>query len=173
MNIKVNSKRIVIALIGTLALGGLIFAGIFTAGNTRAQKETKKAAEKAAQNLVCGNAALSGKYAVMGSGYVPDGPPAAPMVPFANMSLMTLDGAGGLTNKVTVSRNGQIQQNLDLGTYSVNPDCTGTMTITIPSAPFQLTFNLVVADLQGDKAKEFYFIATTNSVVTHKAKRIQ
>ena len=170
MNIKINSKRIVMTFIGILALCSLIFAGIFA--NTQAQKETT-AEQTSQQNLVCSDATLSGKYAVIGSGFVPDGAPTVPKVPFANMSLMTLDGAGGLTNKVTVNRNGQIQQNFDNGTYAVNADCTGTMSITIPGPPFQLTFNLVVADLQGNQANEFYFIGTTPSVVTHTAKRIQ
>jgi uncharacterized protein YdeI (BOF family) len=95
------------------------------------------------------------------------------MVPFATVTLMSLDGAGNLSNKATVSLNGQIQQNIDSGTYNVNADCTGTMTITIPNPPFQLHFNLVVADLQGVQGKEFYFIGTDPSVLTHTAKRIQ
>jgi hypothetical protein len=42
------------------------------------------------------------------------------------------------------------------------------MTINIATPPFQLTFDLVVAD----GGKEFVFIATTPSVVTHEAKRL-
>jgi hypothetical protein len=171
MNIKINSKRIVIAFISVFALSGLFFAGIFTSAQT--QQETTKVEEKAElQYPVCSEATLRGKFAVVGDGFVPNGAPGTPMVPFANVSLMTLDGDGALTNKITVSRNGQISENFDSGTYTVNSDCTGTMSITIPTPPYQLTFNLVVADLQGTQGKEFYFIATTYSVVTHRAKRI-
>jgi hypothetical protein len=167
MNTKRNTKRIILG-IGIFTLFGLLLMAIASGSQTEAKNE-----KPAVQFPVCSNATLGGNYAVIGDGFVPSGPPPAPMVPFANMSLMTLDGTGNLTNKITVSRNGQISQNLDSGTYTVNPDCTGTMAITIPTPPFQLTFNLVVADMQGNHGREFYFIATTNSVVTHTAKRIQ
>lgn len=42
--------------------------------------------------------------ALKGDGFVPGGPPPAPLVPFAVVSLMTLDGSGSLLNDVTVSR---------------------------------------------------------------------
>lgn len=116
----------------------------------------------------CSNRTIKGRYAVQGNGWVPNGPPGSPMVPFANVSLMTLDGRGGLVNDITVSRNGQISQNVDNGTYSIGENCKGTMIINISTPPFQLTFDVVVAD-GGD---EFLFIATTPSVVTHEAKRL-
>lgn len=85
--------------------------------------------------------------------------------------MMTLDGAGNLTNKVTRSNNGQISRGIDSGTYTINADCTGTITISTPNPPFQLTFDLVVAQKHGE---EFYFIATTSGgAVTTRAKRIQ
>jgi len=65
--------------------------------------------------------------------------------------IFTLDGSGELTNDVTVSRNGVIFRNLDPGTYNIDEDCTGDMTINIAEPPFQLTFDLVIAD----KGNEF------------------
>jgi hypothetical protein len=170
---KTNRKRNIAASVSIIIVVALVGAGILTLGTPTsfiqpAQAKVKPNAEK---NFNCSNATLSGKYAVLGSGFVPNGPPPAPWVPFAIASLMTMDGEGGLTNKVTVSRNGQISRNFDTGTYTVNEDCTGTMTINIPTAPFQLTFDLVVSDFQGNQGSEFYLIATTNSVVTHTAKR--
>jgi hypothetical protein len=117
----------------------------------------------------CSERTLRGEYAVRGDGWVPNGPPGSPMVPFANASLMALDGEGNLTNDITVSRNGQITRNFDVGTYTVGENCKGTMTINISTPPFQLTFDLVLAD----GGKEFVFIATTPSVVTHEAKRLK
>ncbi|GEM_PF-2680615 len=175
-----NAKRSLITGVGGLMFIGLLAAGIFNFGDilkfsntAQAQGQTESLLPQSERNFVCSNATLSGKYAVIGDGFVPNGPPPAPMVPFAETSLMTLDGAGNLSNKVTVSRNGQISRNIDPGTYTVNEDCTGTMTISISVPPFQLNFDLVVADLQGTQGKEFYFIATTPSTVTATAKRIQ
>jgi hypothetical protein len=82
---------------------------------------------------------------------------------------MTLDGSGDLTNAVTVSTNGKIESEIAHGTYTVSENCTGTMTIMISEPPFQLNFDLVVAD----RGKEFYTIATTPSVVTVAAKRVE
>ncbi len=178
---KSSLKRIVITTIGGLLFMGLLAAGISTIGMrvnftraAQAQEDTTFGSARSQRPFRCSNATLAGSYAVMGSGFVPNGPPSVPMVPFANMSLMTLDGAGNLSNKVTVSRNGEIIRNVDPGIYSVNADCTGTMTINLFNPTFQLTFDLVVAEFQGAaRGKEFYFIATSGGVVTHTAKRIQ
>lgn len=116
----------------------------------------------------CSTAALSGSYAVRGEGVVPGGPPPAPMIPFAVVSRMTLDGVGGLSDDVTVSRNGQILRAVNPGTYSVGENCKGTMSIDITEPPFRLDFDLVV----NDKGDGFYFIGTRPSVITHEAKRI-
>lgn len=116
----------------------------------------------------CSTAILAGSYAVRGDGVVPGGPPPAPMIPFGLTSRMTLDGAGGLSDDVTVSRNGQILRGVNPGTYSVGEDCKGTMSIDINEPPFRLNFDLVVYE----NGKGFYFIGTTPAVVTHEAKRI-
>lgn len=116
----------------------------------------------------CSTATLVGSYAVRGDGVVPGGPPPAPMIPFATISRMTLDGAGGISNDVTVSRNGQILRNVNPGTYSVGESCKGTMSLDIVEPPFRLDFDLVV----NEKGDGFYFLGTTPSVVTHEAKRI-
>ena len=145
----------------------LLALGSFTNGSKNGFTGTVRANE--GNGFRCGDRTLSGKYALRGDGFVPGGPPPAPMVPFAVVSLMTLDGSGGLSNDVTVSRNGVITRNVDPGTYNINEDCTGTMTINIPEPPFQLNFDIVVAD----GGKEFELIATTPSVVTIGAKRLR
>ena len=84
----------------------------------------------------------------------------------AHMSLMTLDGAGNLTDRVTLSGNGEVSREVAQGTYTINADCRGELTIQIPGPPFQLTWDLVVAELQGAaKGKEFYAIGTVPGAV--------
>lgn len=159
----VNRLSAGIAVLGLLAAGLLYFINekVVDAG-------TLQTSHLEVSGGKCSDMSLRGEYAVMGEGWVPNGPPGTPMVPFANVSLMSLDGNGNLINDITVSRNGQITRNIDSGTYSIGENCKGTMTVNIPTPPFQLTFDLVVAD----NAKEFIFIATTPSVVTHQAKRL-
>ena len=177
MKTTVSTKRAVSMTVGALMFAVLLTGAAPLLGNrldlTRAaqaggeSKPTAASGEK--RQYHCSNETLAGRYAVKGDGFVRFGPPTAPMVPFATVSLMTLDGEGGLSNQVTRSINGTISSGVDPGIYNVNSDCTGTMTIG------SLTFDLVVADLKGAAAgREFYFIATTpGGVVTASAKRIQ
>ena len=164
---KSRARRIATAAVFGAVFVSLLALGVFTNGSQVGLTRAVTAQE--AQGFRCGDATLSGRYALRGDGFVPGGPPPAPMVPFAVVSLMTLDGSGGLSNDVTVSRNGVITRNVDPGTYTVNEDCTGTMTINISEPPFQLNFDLVVAD----GGKGFELIATTPSVVTIGAKRLR
>jgi hypothetical protein len=122
----------------------------------------------------CNEAILSGAYAVRGDGYL-QAPLSDELLPFAVVSLMKLDGAGSLSNRVSASFNGRIQQNTVVGNYSVNGDCSGTIRVTLPGPPFQLNFDLVVADARGfDAGEEFYFISTdAGTAITHTAKRIR
>ena len=176
MKTTVRLKRAVTTTIGALMFAALLTGGASLLGNrldltrsAQAAGATEPAPAAAQRQYQCSNETLAGRYAGRGGGFVRFGGPTAPMVPFATVSLMTLDGAGGLSNQVTRSINGTISSGVDPGTYNVNADCTGTMTIGT------LTFDLVVADLQGaGQGREFYFIATTpGGVVTSSAKRIQ
>jgi hypothetical protein len=164
---KSESRRIATVAVGGIVFMSLLALGVFTNESQAGLSRAVKAQE--AMGFRCTDATLSGRYALRGDGFVPGGPPPAPMVPFAVVSLMTLDGSGSLSNDVTVSTNGVISRNVDPGTYTVNEDCTGTMTINISEPPFQLNFDLVVAD----GGKEFDLIATTPSVVTIGAKRLR
>lgn len=157
-----------------MALGtvcGVVLASFLILGFSGHQAELTRAAraEEREKGLRCSDHTLAGRYATRGDGFVPSGPAPAPMVPFAEVGLMTLDGSGNLTHDVTTSNNGLILRDIDHGSYSVNEDCKGTMTINIPVPPFQLNFDLVVAQ----RGKEFELIATTPSVVTNVGKRLE
>jgi len=157
-------RQMVATTAGVLIAAALILGAPGTGSETSADGERR---------FNCGNATLEGRYAVIGGGFIPGGPPPAPLVPDAHMSLMTLDGAGNLTDRVTLSGNGEVSREVAQGTYTINADCRGELTIFGP--PFQLTWDLVVAELQGAaKGKEFYAIGTVPGAVdTFTAKRIQ
>jgi hypothetical protein len=166
ITMKSRLRQIIAGTVSAVALISLLVLGIFTAGNEALLTPAVHAQE--ANGVKCSNSTIAGRYAIKGDGFVPGGPPPAPLVPFAVVSLMTLDSSGTLSNDVTVSRNTVITRNVDPGTFTINEDCTGDMTINIVEPPFQLKFDLVVAD----KGNEFYAIATTPSVVTFGAKRV-
>ena len=166
ITMKTRSRQIVTGTVSGVVFISLLAFAVFTTGNEAGLTRAVHAQE--ANGLKCSNSTIAGRYAIKGDGFVPGGPPPAPLVPFAVVSLMTLDGSGSLLNDVTVSRNTVITRNVDPGTFTINEDCTGNMTINIAEPPFQLRFDLVVAD----KGNEFYAIATTPSVVTFGAKRV-
>jgi hypothetical protein len=81
----------------------------------------------------CSNRTLKGTYAnsLHGLIYPPDG--SAPLV-LAGVVKATYDGNGTFTqvDAVGVNGSGVTGWRPGSGTYSVNPDCTGTSTIVIP-----------------------------------------
>jgi hypothetical protein len=167
MNSQFLSKKrsALVVLTGLLAVVNLVAADQTTAGQS-----------SPARNFSCTNATLSGRFAVISTlGFVPGGPPPAPLVPSALVGLMTLDGAGHASFEVTISSNGQISRQVQLGTYTVNAGCTGQITLQPTDLPFPISNDLVVASLEdGAQGKEFYAIgATPGGIQTLTAKRIQ
>jgi hypothetical protein len=78
----------------------------------------------------CSNTTLTGSYAIRltGSGTPPAKTvPANSSVPVALAGVATFD-AGNFSGTFTRSHNGDISTSSDMGSYSVNSDCTGTIT---------------------------------------------
>lgn len=74
----------------------------------------------------CTAASLDGKYAFKISGWQGSG---AAAVPFAAVGVQTFDGRGGFTATNTTSFGGAVIRNFTFrGAYTVNADCTGSMT---------------------------------------------
>jgi hypothetical protein len=68
-----------------------------------------------------GNATLSGTYSSIGGGT------AVGIGPVSFVGEITYDGKGNLVNPFTVSFNGVISRLVATGTYTVNGDCTGSV----------------------------------------------
>lgn len=74
----------------------------------------------------CSTATVAGKWGFTTNGTV------VGIGPRASLGILTLDGAGNLRNgKATASLNGSVTDEAFSGTYSVNPDCTGKLSIQI------------------------------------------
>jgi hypothetical protein len=79
----------------------------------------------------CSNMTIAGQYAFTITGSILA--PAAVAGPVAGVALTTFDGFGNLTQVDHVTHNGVLPVEAwrpATGTYSVNPDCTGTFTFT-------------------------------------------
>ena len=83
----------------------------------------------------CSNSTIRGSYAftIHGTLFLPDGSTAL----LDGVAKQTFDGNGHFTQVDAVAANGNLPPGWrpGSGTYSVNPDCTGTQTIVIPSNP--------------------------------------
>ena len=86
----------------------------------------------------CSNETLRGTFAYTSTGFI-TAPPAF-AGPFAETGTQTFDGRGATTAAVTSSQNGNILPLAITGTYTVNPDCTGTMTLQV--SPIAVTVDV-------------------------------
>jgi len=116
------------------------------------------------------NATLQGSFGYTSTGtlldtYVP--PPFAG--PFGEVGRQTFDGKSKTEATATLSANGNIQQVTTEGTYKVNSDCTGSMTLNV--SPLQAT---VHADFVIDRdGAELRAIDTDSGVVETRVYKKQ
>jgi hypothetical protein len=136
---------------------------IFSAQNVVAQEQSDGVRE-------CSNATLHGSFGYTSTGtlletFVP--PPFAG--PFAEVGRQTFDGKGNTEAIVTFSANGNISSKVTFeGTYKVNPDCTGSMTLSNPS------LGAIHADFViDDEGKELRTISTDSGVVESRVYKKQ
>ena len=80
----------------------------------------------------CTNAALSGSYAAIWQGFTnPNGGGPGNQAPWAGAGTVVFDGARNFSMSYNTSVDGQIYTaQSTAGTYTVNSDCTGSLTFT-------------------------------------------
>jgi hypothetical protein len=116
----------------------------------------------------CTNATLRGGFGFSAEGALLAVP--APFAgPFGEIGRQSFDGEGHTAGTGTLSANGHIVRVIVEGTYAVNPDCTGAMTLFI--LPFGTTagFDFVIDD-DGDELRA---IAADDGAVETRVYRKQ
>jgi len=94
------------------------------------------AATAQAESSACSLARAAGTYGFTDNGTV------VGVGPRIAVGIFTLDAAGNVKNgKATSSLNGSVTGETFSGTYTVNPDCTGTITVDV----FNLSGNKILA----------------------------
>jgi hypothetical protein len=92
----------------------------------------------------CSNSTIQGNYAytIHGQVFLPDGS----TLLIDGLARTTFDGKGNLTELDAIAANGNMAPGWvpNTGTYSVNPDCTGTITVTNGNQPL-VHLQMVVA----------------------------
>jgi len=104
----------------------------------------------------CSLARAAGKYGITDIGTV------VGVGPRTAVGILTLDAAGNAVGRATSSLNGAIADEAVSGTYTVNPDCTGTFSANVYDLSGNLLFTATL-DLTWDDEdmKELRFIFTS------------
>lgn len=142
----------------------LLAASMFFAQSVLAREQSDNVEE-------CSIATLKGSFGYTSTGTLLDSDVPAPYAgPFAEVGRQTFDGKGNTNATATVSSNGNILQHATIrGTYTVNADCTGSMTLYV--VQFQATAH---ADFVIDRdGAEIRAIGTDSGVIESRVYRKQ
>lgn len=94
---------------------------------------------EAQEHRECSVASLHGGFGFTSSGTLNALPPPSGG-PFGEIGRQTFDGEGNTDGTATLTANGNLRRVTWQGTYAVNPDCTGSMTLSV--SPLGATVNL-------------------------------
>jgi hypothetical protein len=123
------------------------------------------ASTASADDKGCSNASLHGTFAYTSTGTIVAPPEIAG--PIAEVGSQTFDGGGGTSATATISTNGSMQPLTIVGTYKVNPDCTGTAALQV--SPFGITVHVLFVII--DDGDGFQAMETDNGLVITRVGR--
>jgi hypothetical protein len=118
--------KIRVAIGALIAVAVLIALPTYFPGGTLRKVHAQDEASRA-----CSANTLNGAYSLTFSGFTTNGAVPAPItafIPISGVGLVTFEGNGNLSASETVSLGGQILPVNVPGTYTVNSDCTGSLT---------------------------------------------
>jgi len=117
-----------------------------------------------AQDHQCSNATLDGSFGFTSTGTIFN--PSASL--FAQVGRQTFDGNGNTDATATTSINGASFPVTIKGTYTVNPDCTGSLTLHVSPVGITVHADFVIAS---DGAELRAIVTDPGTVVTVVAKK--
>jgi len=115
----------------------------------------------------CSNATLSGHYGLTFQGFdILRG--GTNSVPFAGAGVLGFDGAGNVSISLATALNGRISPvDTSAGTYTVNSDCTGAVSLTTGNAAGETLYLVIVSS-----GREVLGMSTLNTqTLTFDAKK--
>jgi hypothetical protein len=115
----------------------------------------------------CSLASVAGSYGYTTSGFVAIAP--STFVPAAAAGRVTFDGSGHVSGTQTRVVAGSSLDETYSGTYSVNPNCTGSFTVLVEPDTRTSTVNLVWTDHTNGASAVF---TTPGFILTATARRI-
>ena len=123
----------------------VLTVGLTTLGVVVTGKEAPQGGSSAEYAARCNERTLEGKYGVSLSGLRPGAGGA--LEQFVGVSMQTYDGQGNFTQTDnTHGPSGVMTDQPGWGTYTVNPDCSGTKTLWLQGLPFPIENRFVIVD---------------------------
>ncbi|HEY0461640.1 MAG TPA: hypothetical protein VGC97_21055 [Pyrinomonadaceae bacterium] len=129
----------------------LVITGTFILTAAAQTKSVKKV--DALASRTCSLRSISGNYGLSVTGV--NLLPPSTTIQIAAVGLATFDGEGTMTGSVTTSFGGTVTADTVTAAYTVEPNCTGTFTVTFNNG-FTIHNNLVIVN----EGKEILFIQT-------------
>jgi hypothetical protein len=144
--------------------GALLLAvAMLCARSTVAQQASAVAKE-------CSKANVHGIFGYSSTGTLLDSYVPAPYAgPFGEVGRQAFDGRGNTSGTATTSSNGNIAPVTFAGTYTVNADCTGSMTLNV--SPFESTVH--AAFVIDEEGVELRAIGTDSGLIETRVYRKQ
>ena len=141
--------------ISMIAAPTMIVCGLLASGaSARAESE----------DGACSNRTIQGDYGYAAEGVLL-GIPGLPVAPFRSVGMTHFDGKGNLTWVEHTVVNGvplNVGWTPASGTYTVNPNCTGTAVVNTPNSPVPLNLAFVVVK----QGKEIHSVLDANAIAT-------
>jgi hypothetical protein len=132
-------RRRLLAMLATLGLAAVVFF-VLGGGGASGARSAGAGGHEDGDGHGCTNASLKGPYSyeVTGAAFAPDG---TEVVEVAAVGLFIADGRGHTTGHDWASQNGVTTPRTLRGTYTIDPDCTGTAEVvfTPPTGPALVT----------------------------------
>lgn len=116
------------------------------------------AVASAEDDRTCSNGSLAGAWGYTETGTVM---PPTGAVPAAAVGRYTFDDAGNFSGTQDTSTGGMVAHDTKQGTFIVNPDCTGTLTLGVYDPSGNLLRSSVWAMVLVDQGKEIRSIMTS------------
>jgi hypothetical protein len=137
-------KRKSVLRMSMVAVPTMIVCGLLVAASSARVDQERGTGHDDEDTKVCTNKTLQGDYGSQIEGTV-----LGPNLPFRGLAMGRFDGKGNITQVDHIVTNGippMIEWTPGTGTYSVNPDCTGSAVINSPSSPGPVNLHFMVVN---------------------------
>ena len=162
-------KRKSVLRMSMVAVPTMIVCGLLVAASSARVDQERGTGHEDGDTKVCTNKTLQGDYGSAVEGVLLNIPGLPPEAQFRAVVMTHYDGKGNSTTVEHTVVNGQPLEagwTPGSGTYTVNPNCTGTAVGNTPNSPVPLNLAFVVVR----QGKEIHMVLDANALATVSIK---